>query len=114
MSKQSCALCCSLLSAFGAIFLAIVGVLINSQPQYIKSLGKDTDSSPVFNTGKNLNKIWPQTDSDIAILYAALFAASVGVYFVESRKNEMSTSKYEQMSERIEGITNEKTPLLSR
>ncbi|OQR94127.1 hypothetical protein ACHHYP_01684 [Achlya hypogyna] len=101
MSKQSCALCCSMLSAFGVVFLGLLGYLMQVQPQYIKSLGKETTPGPVYST---------------AILYAGVFAASIAVYIMESRKNGDGTSKYEhlQLSERIEGVTNEKTPLLSR
>ncbi|EQC27601.1 hypothetical protein, variant [Saprolegnia diclina VS20] len=101
MSKQSCALCCSMLSAFGVIFLGLLGFLMQSQPQYIKSLGKDVTAGPVYNT---------------AIVYAGVFAASIAVYFVEARKTDNGSSAYEhlQMSERVEGVTNEKTPLLSR
>ncbi|KAF0683982.1 Aste57867_24063 [Aphanomyces stellatus] len=91
------AVCCTLLSAFGLVFLGSLGFLIQTQPQYIKSLNV-TSPAPVY---------------EGAVLYAVTLAASIGyLYFHGS--NDSDKYDHVQLSERIDGVTNEKTPLLSR
>ncbi|ETV79679.1 hypothetical protein, variant [Aphanomyces astaci] len=96
-SAQGYALCCTLLSAFGIIFLTSVGLMIQTQPEYIKSLNV-TSSAPVY---------------EGAALYAVCLVASIAVLYLKAGP---VVEKYPNvpLSEQIDGVTNEKTPLLSR
>uniref|UniRef100_K3WSA0 Uncharacterized protein n=1 Tax=Globisporangium ultimum (strain ATCC 200006 / CBS 805.95 / DAOM BR144) TaxID=431595 RepID=K3WSA0_GLOUD len=70
-SKTTWALCCSMLSLAGFLFLFVVGVLVQVQPEYMK-LGKNVRSStPLFET---------------AFLYGTLFVVSTIVYYLENKK----------------------------
>ncbi|ETV96097.1 hypothetical protein, variant [Aphanomyces invadans] len=96
-SAQGYALCCTLLSAFGIVFLGSIGLMIQNQPEYIKSLNV-TSSAPVY---------------EGAALYAVTLAVSMAVLYL---KVGSAPDKYNDvpLSEHIDGVTNEKTPLLSR
>ncbi|CAK4114766.1 unnamed protein product [Aphanomyces euteiches] len=96
-SAQGYAVCCTLLSAFGLVFLASIGFMIQNQPQYIKSLNV-TSPAPVF---------------EGAIMYAVCLVASVVVWYMHGNNQDSEKYGHVQLSERIDGVTNEKTPLLS-
>ncbi|KAG6614970.1 uncharacterized protein IUM83_08820 [Phytophthora cinnamomi] len=67
------ALSCALLSLSGFVFLALVGLLVHVQPQFMK-LSKSVESpAPIFES---------------ACLYATLFLVSSAVYYKETRRGD--------------------------
>ncbi|TMW69060.1 hypothetical protein Poli38472_001216 [Pythium oligandrum] len=83
VSKTGCALCCSLLSCFGFVFLLAIGILVKTQPEYMK-LSKDVKGTgPLFGS---------------AFLYGTLFVASTTYYYIENKKNDASLARYEAQS----------------
>jgi hypothetical protein len=59
------ALCCSMLSLAGFLFLFVVGVLVQVQPEYMK-LGKNVRSStPLFETGRLRCKLYGEFVEEI-------------------------------------------------
>ncbi|KAJ0392837.1 hypothetical protein P43SY_008265 [Pythium insidiosum] len=90
MSKTSLALCCSMLSCTGFIFLLVIGILVCLQPEYMK-ISKDVKSAPLFGS---------------AFLYGALFVGSTVYYRRETQKNELA--RYHMLAK----SSDERKPLL--
>ncbi|DAZ98062.1 TPA: hypothetical protein N0F65_001937 [Lagenidium giganteum] len=96
VSKSGCAgaVCCSMLSICGFVFLLAIGVLVQVQPQYMK-LGKNVESpAPIFET---------------AVLYGAIFVVSTTVWYMENKKSTGDT-RYHQLAT----TSDERKPLLAK
>ncbi|CAH0516697.1 unnamed protein product [Peronospora belbahrii] len=72
-SKAFWALTCSLISFSGFIFLFLVGILVQIQPEYLK-INKN-GSSPATSIFES------------ACLYGTLFVVSFTIYYKETKKN---------------------------
>lgn len=45
---QGCYICCSMLSCFGAVFLALVGMILQQQPEFVHGLDHEKSHSSLY------------------------------------------------------------------
>lgn len=97
VSKTSCALCCSLFSCFGLVFLVVIAILVQTQPEYMK-LGKDVKGSG------------PLVGS--AFLYGTLFVVSTTIYYLETKKQQQHVQL--ERFDFVPSAAEERKPLLAK